>query len=84
MRKFHVRANFRKPLAHRIRKIQKIEEADSSAPSERIFELLADDADDAKVRAKQLLKDDGYDEKSLQRVSWTVSRLDRPRGKKKT
>jgi hypothetical protein len=46
---------------------------------EREFEVLADDSDDAKVRAKQLLANEGYDEKLLHRATWTVSRLDRPR-----
>ena len=45
---------------------------------EREFELLADDAD-AKVRAKDQLSNEGYDEKLLHRATWTVSRLDRPR-----
>ena len=82
MRKFHVRANFREPLAHRIRQTQK-ENTDSEALSVREFDVFADDEDDAKVRAKHLMKDKGHEEKSLQHVTWTVSRLDRPRGKKK-
>lgn len=40
---------------------------------DREFEVLADDADDAKVRAKQLLANEGYDEKLLHRATWTVS-----------
>ena len=82
MRKFQVRANFRKPLAHGVHRARKFEDA-VSVPSERRFEILADDVDDAKVRAKQLLKVEGYDEKSLQHATWTVSRLDRQREKKK-
>jgi hypothetical protein len=46
---------------------------------QREFEILADDADDAKIRAKQLLSNEGHDEKLLHRATWTVSRLDRPR-----
>ena len=46
---------------------------------ERDFEVLANDEDDAKVRAKQLLANEGYDEKLLHRATWTVSRLDRQR-----
>jgi hypothetical protein len=45
----------------------------------RELAILADDVDDAKVRAKQLLANEGYDEKLLHRATWTVTRLDRPR-----
>jgi hypothetical protein len=41
---------------------------------EREFEILANDGDDAKVRAKALMAKKGYDEKLLQHASWTVSR----------
>ena len=82
MRKFHVRADFREPLAHRIRQTQK-EDTDSDALTIREFDVFADDEDDAKVRAKQSMKDEGHKEKSLQHATWTVSRLDRPRGKQK-
>jgi len=82
MRKFHVRATFRKPLAHRIRHSQKAD-VDSESFSVREFDVFADDEDDAKVRAKQLMKDVGYKEKSLQHATWTVSRFDRLRGKKR-
>ena len=80
MRKFLVRANFRMPSIHRMGNAQK--DHGNSAVLERKFEIFADDVDDSKVRAKQLLKGEGYDEKSLQHATWTVSRLDRPRGKK--
>lgn len=55
----------------------------SSVPSVRQFRVLADDPDDAKIRAKELLKTEGYEERLLQRVTWTVSRLDRQRKKAK-
>jgi hypothetical protein len=54
----------------------------SSGLSKKQFQILADDPDDAKIRAKKLLESEGYDERSLQQATWTVSRLDRPRGKK--
>ncbi len=46
---------------------------------QREFSLLADDADDAKVKAKQILAIEGYDEKLLHHATWTVSRLTHPR-----
>ncbi len=46
---------------------------------QREFSLLADDADDAKVKAKQILAIEGYDEKLLHHATWTVSRLIHPR-----
>ena len=76
MRKFRVKAKLKKPAGHRIRQPA----SDSIRMGlVRDFEILADDADDAKVRAKQLLANEGYDEKLLHRAIWTVSRLDRPR-----
>ena len=45
------------------------------------FEILADDSDDAKVRVKQLLADEGYDEKLLHRATWAVTKLDRQQRK---
>ncbi len=76
MRKFRVKAKLTKPAGQRVRQ----RSSDSIQRSlEREFEVLADDADDAKVRAKQLLSNEGYDEKLLHRATWTVSRLDRPR-----
>ncbi len=75
MRKFLVRANLKKSsLEYASRARNSI-----GTTLEREFELFADDADDAKVRAKQLLKNEGYDEKLLHRAIWTVSRLDHPR-----
>jgi len=86
LRKFRVRANFQKKKAHsrQIKRGKRRGDADDddSAPSvERNFEILADDPDDAKVRVRRLLKREGYSEKSLGRITWTVSRLDRPRKK---
>ena len=76
MRKFRVKAKLTKPASQRV--------CQASSDSiqrvlEREFEILANDADDAKVTAKQLLANEGYGEKLLHRVTWTVSRLDRPR-----
>jgi hypothetical protein len=48
-----------------------------------VFEILADDIDDTKVRAKQILADEGYKEKQLHHVTWKASRLDRQHRKKK-
>ena len=45
---------------------------------QRVFEILADDEDDAKLKTKRLLTDEGYSEKLLQHATWTVSRLDHP------
>jgi len=45
---------------------------------QRIVEILADDEDDAKLKTKGLLADEGYSEKLLQHATWTVSRLDHP------
>jgi hypothetical protein len=74
MRKFRVRAKLRKPAGQHLRQTA----SDSIRMGlEREFEILADDADDAKVKAKQLLANEGYDEKLLHRATWTVSRLDR-------
>ena len=76
MRKFLVKAKLTKPAGQHIRQTS----SDSILRGlEREFEVLADDDDDAKVRAKQLLVNEGYDEKLLHRATWTVSRLDRPR-----
>jgi hypothetical protein len=76
MRKFRVKAKLKKPAGERLRQTS----SDSIQMGlEREFEVLADDTDDAKVRVKQLLANEGYDEKLLHRAIWTVSRLDRPR-----
>ena len=76
MRKFRVKVKLTKPAGQRYRQTS----SDSIQRGlEREFEILANDADDAKVRAKQLLANEGYDEKLLHRAAWTVSRLDRPR-----
>lgn len=46
---------------------------------DRELEVLADDEDDAKVKAKLILVKEGYDERLLHRATWTVARLDRKR-----
>ncbi|MHB8568000.1 MAG: hypothetical protein ACYC7D_14390 [Nitrososphaerales archaeon] len=46
---------------------------------QRVFEILANDDDDAKVRAKHLLAAEGYEEKQLHHATWAFSRLDRQR-----
>lgn len=84
MRKFRVRVSFRAALAHRIRRRNRSpndDSADSVSLSERELEILANDPDIAKVKARQLLKGEGYDDRSLHRATWTVARLDRPRKK---
>lgn len=79
LRKFRVRISFRAALAHRIRRRNRSPNDDSGSLSERELEILADDPDVAKVKARQLLKGEGYDDRSLHRATWTVSRLNRPR-----
>jgi hypothetical protein len=76
MRKFQVKVKFRKPTGQHSRQTSS---GSIQMGLERELEILADDVDDAKVRAKQLLANEGYDEKSLHRATWTVSRFDRPR-----
>jgi hypothetical protein len=86
LRLFEVRARFRGPLTHRIRRRETNYDktkGSSSGLAEKKVRILANDPDDAKIRAKLLLKTEGYDERSLQRVTWTVSRLDRQRDKKR-
>jgi hypothetical protein len=76
MRKFRVKVKLTKASGQHPRQTS----SDSIQMGlEREFEELADDADDAKVRAKRQLANEGYDEKLLHRAIWTVSRLDRPR-----
>ena len=73
MRKFRVKAKLKKPSGRRVRKST----SDSMRMGlDREFEIFADDADDAKVRVKQILVNEGYDEKLLHHAIWTVSRLD--------
>jgi hypothetical protein len=77
---FRVRANFRKSPSHQIKRSRKRGYSDVRL-SERNFEILADDPDDAKVRVRELLKREGYSERSLEHIIWSVSRLDRLRKK---
>jgi hypothetical protein len=73
MRKFLVKATLKKESGQYLRKTV----IDSTRMGlEREIEIFANNADDAKVRAKALLAKEGYDEKLLHRASWTVSRLD--------
>ena len=45
---------------------------------QREFEILADDAEDAKLKTKRRFTNEGYGEKLLQQAIWTVSRFDHP------
>jgi hypothetical protein len=76
VRKYRVKAALKKPSGEHIRQTAS---ASIDMGLEREFEILADDADDAKVRVKRLLTGEGYDEKLLHRATWSVSRLDRQR-----
>jgi|GEM_PF-1917175 hypothetical protein len=81
MRKFRVRAEFRKESPHQIDHRSKIRRAGRELVSQRDFEIVADDPDDAKIRVREILKREGSSEKTLEHITWTVSRLDRPRKK---
>ncbi|MDG7000380.1 MAG: hypothetical protein JRN15_14885 [Nitrososphaerota archaeon] len=76
MRKFRVKAKLKMPVGQRFRKTSS---NSIQMGLEREFEVLADDEDDAKVRVKLLLANEGYDDKLLHRAKWTVTRLDHPR-----
>jgi hypothetical protein len=75
MKKFRVRADFRKEPAHQIKFARNHRDSYQSL-SERKFEILANDPDDAKLRAREILKGEGFSEKSLEHITWTVSKLD--------
>lgn len=77
-----MRANFQKPRSHQIKRSRRLNYSGTESVLERDFEILADDPDDAKVRVRELLKCEGYIERSLEHITWTVSKLDRPRKKK--
>ena len=77
MKKFRVRANFQKESSHQIN-LARTQRDRYESLSERDFEILADDPDDAKVRAREILKREGSDERSLEHITWTVSKLDQP------
>ena len=72
MRKFRVKVNLKKQSRYNVRTSSDSIEEDL----EREFEILANDVNDAKVRAKTLLVEEGYNEKLLKHAIWTVSRLD--------
>jgi hypothetical protein len=80
LRKFLVRASFRKAQSHQINRGGRQSGGDS-ALAERDFEILADNPDGAKVKVRELLKREGYGEISLEHITWTASRLNRPRKK---
>jgi hypothetical protein len=81
MKKFQVRADFRKETAHQIEFARSHRDSYESL-SERNFEILANDPDDAKLRVREILKGEGFSEKSLERITWTVSKFDQqPRNK---
>ena len=82
MRKFRVRANFQKIPSHEANLSRKRRDNDGSSRGERDFEILANDPDDAKVKVRKLLKREGYDERSLDHITWTATRLDKPRKRK--
>jgi hypothetical protein len=75
MKKFQVRADFRKETAHQIEFARSHRDSYESL-SERNFEILANDPDDAKLRVREILKGEGFSEKSLERITWTVSKFD--------
>jgi hypothetical protein len=77
MKKFRVRANFRTESAHQTN-LARTQRDSYKSLSERDFEILANDPDDAKVRVRKILKREGSSEKSLEHITWTVSRLDQP------
>ena len=82
MRKFRVKVDLQKHSEHHKTSTgQKNEEneeiSDEVIGLHRELEVLANDPDDAKIRAKHLLADEGYDEKLLHHATWTVTRLDR-------
>ena len=72
MRKFQVKVNMKKQSKH-------VTKDSTGLDLRRDFEIFAYDADDAKVRVKQLLSNEGYNAKLLHHATWTVSRLDHPR-----
>ena len=75
MRKYRVRANFRKESSHQIKRAR-MKRGSYESLSERDFKILANDPDDAKVRAREILKREGSSEKTLERITWTVHKLD--------
>jgi hypothetical protein len=84
LRKFQVKVDLQKHSKHNLpkRAVRGTERNSKEAdvfPLKRDFELLANDSDDAKVRVKQLLTQEGYDEKLLHHAIWTVTRKDRPK-----
>ncbi|MDG7000411.1 MAG: hypothetical protein JRN15_15045 [Nitrososphaerota archaeon] len=72
MRKFQVKVNMEKQSKHATK-------GSTGIDLRREFEILAYDVDDAKVRVKQMLSNEGYNAKLLHHATWTVSRLDHPR-----
>lgn len=80
LRKFRVRASFRKAQSHQVNR-GGMQSGGDSALAERDFEILADNPDGAKVKVRELLKREGYGEISLEHITWTASRLNRPRKK---
>ena len=75
MRKFQVSVNMKKESKHEIPHTAKDAKG---IILQQTFEILADDEDDAKLKAKRLLTKEGYNEKLLHHATWTVSRLDHP------
>jgi catalase (peroxidase I) len=82
LRKFRVRANFQKVPSHEANLGRKHDGDGGSSRAEKDFEILADDPDDAKVKVRKLLEREGYDERSLDHITWTATRLDQPRKRK--
>ena len=84
MRKFRVKADLQKHSEHNAPNKAEKKKGGEVVSSEarglhREIEILANDPDDAKIRAKHLLADEGYEERVLHRAMWTVLRLDRRR-----